>query len=140
MVEDRNCAASSAPFIRFHVRVSYRIVSYRRSTSTWVRHILVRYDRPVDELLTLERRRIDMSKHRGSTHPPSFCAAFHVFTNALCVLSAYFSALTSLTPTFAPSLVNTTFFFSSLWTPRSASSFVYRKICEGAHMYVSSLF
>jgi hypothetical protein len=29
-----------------------------------------------------------------------------------------------LTPTFAPSLVNTTFFFSSLCTPRSASSLV----------------
>lgn len=51
------------------------------------------------------------------------CAAFHVLTNALCVLSAYCSALTSLTPTLAPSLVNTTFFFSILRTPRSASSF-----------------
>ena len=51
------------------------------------------------------------------------CAAFHVLTNALCVLSVYFSALSSLTPTLAPSFENTTFFFSMCLVPRSASWF-----------------
>jgi hypothetical protein len=61
----------------------------------------------------------------SSTSTRLSCAAFHVLTNARCVLSVASSALTSRTPTLAPSFVKTTFFFSILRTPRSASSFEY---------------